>query len=189
MLCESLGADAIGFIFYNKSKRFIDPVEVRKITSALSVFTAKVGVFVNAQPHEINQISEIAGLNVVQLHGDETPDICNKLFLPSINAFRVHHDFDFSIIPSYGSKNFILDSYSTSEYGGTGKPFDWSLIPQSLLQKSIIAGGVSEDNIEDIYHRLKPYGVDVSSSIEVSPGVKSKAKTESFFNKIRSMSC
>ena len=189
VLCESEGADALGFIFYEKSKRYVNPEAARKISHALSAFTIKVGVFVNSSADEINRIGDIVNLNLIQLHGDESPELANSLRLPAIKAFRVGDNFDYGNIALYPGKYFLLDTYSASAFGGTGTTFAWSKIPAELLESAIIAGGVSEKNVEQIYNELHPWGVDISSSLESAPGKKDTEKVKSFFKTIRNISC
>ena len=187
LLAEQLGADAVGFIFYKQSKRYISPEAAKVISQKLSAFTLKVGVFVNEPEDEINRIAGIAKLNLIQLHGDEKPGMISKLMLPSIKSFRIDEDFSFSILEEYPCTNFLFDTFSQNEFGGTGKVFDWNVIPPSLRKKSIIAGGVSENNIKDIFTTINPYSVDVSSSLEESPGKKDHNKMKSFFQKINQL--
>ena len=189
LLAEQLGADALGFIFYKQSKRYISP-ETAKVTSQkLSAFTLKVGVFVNETEDEINRIAATAKLNLIQLHGDEKPEMISKLMLPSIKSFRIEEGFNFSTLEEYPCTNFLFDTFSQNEFGGTGKTFDWNIIPPSLRKRVIIAGGVSEKNVEEIFTKINPYAVDVSSSLEISPGKKDPDKMKSFFqiiNQLRS---
>lgn len=184
LLAEELGADAIGFIFYKPSRRCISPETAKIISKVLSSFTLKVGVFVNEAEEEINKIAETAKLNLIQLHGDEKPEIIPKLILPSIKSFRVNEEFDFTNIENYKCDNYLFDTFSQDEFGGTGNTFNWDLIPISLLHRSIIAGGVSENNIEEIFTKFKPHAVDVSSSIEESIGKKNHNKMKNLFKKI-----
>jgi len=185
LLCEKLGADALGFIFYDKSKRYIQPNSAADIIKILSPFTLKVGVFVNEIPENINAISILAGLNIVQLHGDETPKQIDEINLPTIKAFRVSDDFDFDILNDYKNCYFLLDTYSISEYGGTGNTFNWDLIPKDLKDKIILSGGISSSNIQKIIKEVNPYAIDVSSSLEEFYGKKSQEKLIEFFNNLK----
>jgi len=189
LIAERLGADAIGFIFYKQSKRYISPGNAKLISQKLSAFTVKVGVFVNETEDEINRIVKQVKLNLVQLHGDEIPEMIERLLLPSIKSFRINDEFDFSILEEYPCNNYLFDTFSQNEFGGTGKTFDWNTIPSSLRKRVIIAGGVSENNVEEIFTKINPYAVDVSSSLEVSPDKKDHDKMKSFFqiiNQLRS---
>jgi phosphoribosylanthranilate isomerase len=185
LLCEKLGADALGFVFYDKSKRYIQPNSARDIIKMLSPFTLKVGVFVNEIPENINVISKLAGLNIVQLHGDETPKQIDEINLPTIKAFRVSDDFDFDILNDYKNCYFLFDSYSISEYGGTGNTFNWDLIPKHLKGKIILSGGISSSNMQRIIKEVNPYAIDVSSSLEEFYGKKSHEKLIEFFNYLK----
>ncbi len=182
LLCEKFGTDALGFIFYEKSKRHIQPNSAADIIKLLSPFTLKVGVFVNELPENINAISKLAGLNIVQLNGDETPEQIAEIILPAIKAFRVSDDFDFDILNDYKNCYFLFDTYSVSEYGGTGKTFNWDIIPKHFVDKIILSGGISNANIQKIINEVNPYAVDLSSSVEEYPGKKSELKLKEFFN-------
>lgn len=182
-LCAELGSDAIGFIFYKQSKRYVEPRIVKEIINHLPPFLTKVGVFVNEDVAEVNSIAEEVGLNIVQLHGDETPEYSNKINLPIIKAFRIKEDFDFSILSEYKNCSFLLDSFHNDEYGGTGLKFNWDKIPEKIKDKIILAGGVSENNIKQIYQEIRPYAIDVSSSVEVKPGIKDHKRIKRLFEK------
>jgi phosphoribosylanthranilate isomerase len=184
---EMLGADALGFIFYNKSKRYIEPEKTKNITKELSPFTTKVGVFVNETPELINKFSEESGINVVQLHGDEELNITSKILFPVLKAFRVDDYFDFKQLENYSDYPILLDAHSNSEYGGTGQKFNWELIPNDIRSKIILAGGVSTENLEFIFNEIKPTGIDISSSLESEPGKKDKQKMEEFFKKVNQL--
>ncbi|HEX2868202.1 MAG TPA: phosphoribosylanthranilate isomerase [Ignavibacteriales bacterium] len=187
LFCEALGADLLGFIFYNKSKRFIDYNSAGEIIKRLSPVTGKVGVFVNEPAEKINEIAGMLKLNFVQLHGDETPEEVSKINHPVIKSFRVKEGFDFSLLESYGSARALLDSFNIDQFGGTGKSFRWEVIPENLRQSIILAGGVSASNIGYIYSTIKPYAVDLSSSLEKSPGRKDRSKVHEFFNVLKSL--
>jgi phosphoribosylanthranilate isomerase len=182
LLCEKLGADAIGFIFYDKSKRYIQPNSAKEIIKMLSPFTLKVGVFVNESSDKINSTAKLAGLNFVQLHGDEKPELISEINLPVIKAFRVNDEFDFRFLEEYKNCYFLLDTYYPKQFGGTGKSFNWELIPKHIAGKIILSGGISISNIQKIISEVNPYAVDVSSSIEEYPGKKSEKRLKEFFN-------
>ncbi|MGQ9643456.1 MAG: phosphoribosylanthranilate isomerase, partial [Ignavibacterium sp.] len=145
----------------------------------------KVGVFVNENPVLINQLVRDIGLNMVQLHGNETPEEISLINVPVIKAFRVNDNFDFTILHHYSNSYLLLDSYKEEEFGGTGKSFNWQLIPEQLKSKIILAGGINSDNIDLIFRQIKPQAIDVSSSLEQYPGKKDKQKVIQFFNKIK----
>ncbi|MDO8550547.1 MAG: phosphoribosylanthranilate isomerase [Ignavibacteria bacterium] len=187
LFCEKMGANALGFIFYKKSKRFIEPVKAEKIIAGLSPFTMKVGVFVNASSEEINKTAARLKLNTVQLHGDEIPEIIGKIDSHVIKSFRISGQFDFEILSEYKNVSYLFDSYSKEEYGGTGKNFNWHFIPKELDRNFILAGGISCENIEEILDNVNPKAIDVSSSLEKSPGIKDHNKVKDFFKKINSL--
>ena len=185
--CE-LGADAIGFIFYKKSRRFIEFENAEAIIDSLPYPVLKVGVFVNEDFQIINKISEEIKLTTVQLHGEESSEYVCKILLPVWKAFRINNEFDFKILEEYKNCSLMFDTFSNSEYGGTGKTFNWDLIPADLRSKIILAGGISSQNIELIYKEVSPAWVDVSSSLEIQPGKKDEKKLKDFFkliNKLR----
>lgn len=187
LLCEKLGADALGFVFYAGSKRQIMPDEASKIVKQLNPLTIKVGVFVDESPVLINEIVRTVGLNLVQLHGGETPEDISLINVPAIKAFRVGNDFDFNVLKFYSNSYILLDSFDKEEAGGTGKSFDWSVIPEEIKPKIILAGGINSENLEQIMMKIKPKAIDVSSSLEEFPGKKSKEKVIRFFNKLNSL--
>ncbi len=183
-LCVKHGVDAIGFIFYSKSKRYITEKDAFAISSKLPPFVHKIGVFVDEKIEEVNRIARLAKLTVVQLHGSESPEYITKINYPVIKSFGVDDTFDFSILNNYLNCGILLDIKDSEQYGGTGNSFNWDLIPEKIREKVILAGGVSIDNIEFISNNIKPYGVDVSSSIEVSPGIKEGKKIIELLNVI-----
>ena len=184
LLCQELGAHALGFIFYPKSKRFIPPEKATDIINQLSLFTNKVGVFVDEEPDFINDMAKAVGLTSVQVHSEESPDMLERIDYPIIKSFRISPGFDFTQITPFEKHTLLLDTYSEKELGGTGTTFDWQIIPEEVRSNIILAGGVSLENIEKIYYEIKPMAVDLSSSIEVSPGKKDSAKLETFFAKL-----
>jgi phosphoribosylanthranilate isomerase len=187
LLCESLGADALGFIFYKDSKRYISPESAKEIINSISPFTMKVGVFVNEPAQSINKTANVTGINAVQLHNEESPETTGHIALPVIKSFRVDANFDYGILNYYPGNYFLLDTYSKAEYGGTGKAFDWGKIPEQYKSRIILAGGVSTDNIEEIYLKIKPAAVDLSSSLESEPGKKNQEKVKKFFEKLNEL--
>lgn len=189
LLCANEGADAIGFIFVQESRRRIEPAVAARISSMLPPLIMKIGVFVNETPAEVNRIAREAGLNAVQLHGEQSPGFINEINLPVIKAFRVKEGFNFNIINRFEGCGILLDSFSPDSPGGTGIQFDSSLIPEYLRSKIIIAGGVSSINVRDIADKIKPAGIDLSSSLESAPGKKDPVKIKEFFKIIRSIKC
>ena len=187
LICQRQGADALGFVFYHGSKRYIAPDQAQQITAGLSPLIMKIGVFVNESAKMINKIATQIGLNAVQLHGEEPPDYVTKIHLPVIKSFRVDPEFDFSKLKDYQNCYYLLDTFSAQEYGGTGIAFNWQRIPEELRQSIILAGGISTDNIDVIYREIKPVAIDISSALEEYPGKKDPEKIRQFMNKYKSL--
>ena len=187
LYCQEQGADAIGFIFYEGSRRYIEPGKAAAIIRALSPFVMKVGVFVNKDFETINAISASTGLNTVQIHADEEIKSGAPLKYPAIKAYRIGSGFDFTALYKSRAEYFLLDSFSKKGYGGTGVKFDWMLIPGDLKHRVILAGGVSAENLEEIFTNIKPSAIDLSSSLESEPGKKDFNKVDEFFKKYNSL--
>lgn len=175
-----MGIDALGFILYQKSPRYIAPETIRDIIKDLPPLTKTVGVFVNESIDDLGRIARSASLDMVQLSGDESPDYCSQisaLGLPWIKAFRIKDQSSIKQIQYYATDTILLDAWSSDEYGGTGKVFDWSLLRNSsALPRIILAGGLTAENATEAVRQVAPYGLDLSSGVEISPGVKSIEK-------------
>jgi len=184
-LAQSLGADYTGFIFYEKSPRFIDKYAAGEIIGDGKGTHSKVGVFVNEKIKTIQEIYEWVGLDIVQLHGDESPQYCQSLGLPFWKVIRVKDASSLLKMEDYPCSFFLLDTFFSSQYGGTGRCFDMEIAREAIKsgKKIIVAGGIGINNIDKIIE-LKPFAVDVCSSIEDYPGKKSIKKMESFFERI-----
>lgn len=192
LLCCGYGVDAIGFIFYEKSKRYISFESAESISKQLLPFIFKVGVFVNEETEKVNQAAKRIGLNAVQLHGDESPEYIEKINYPVIKSFLINEAFDWKTIDRFENCDILLDTFSTGQIGGTGKSFDWNLMPEKLRSRIILSGGITIDKLEFIFDKIKPTTIDLSSSLESSPGKKDKQKVTEFlkrFNELRSKQC
>ncbi len=182
------GADALGFIFYPKSPRFIEKTKAKEIISKLPPFITTVGVFVNESMENIVNTIHECNINIVQLHGDETPDYCSKVPMKAIKAIRVKDEDSLKQIAEYKTSTFLLDTYSENSYGGTGKIFNWNLaIKAKGYGRIILSGGLTPDNVNEAIERVKPYGVDVSSGVEEREGKKDKIKVREFIKRVRSL--
>ena len=185
-LCVELGADAIGFNFYSKSPRYITPETVRVIVEQLPVHLLTIGVFVDASPNLIEEAVQTAGLGGVQLHGNETPEFARalreSLKRQIIKAFRVSSDFKAEDVLHFDVDAILLDAYSPERYGGTGETFDWEIAKRvrGIFPKMYLAGGLSPDNLRLAMAEVAPFAVDVSSSVESSPGKKDPALLRRF---------
>lgn len=184
LFCESAGADVLGFIFYKNSKRFIKPTTAAKIMKELTPFSVKVGVFVNEDYERVNELANKLRLNCVQLHGEEDQDYIDKISVPVVKSFRIYPGYEFFKLRQFKNITPLLDNYKEGVFGGTGSQFDWCEIPNDLRENVILAGGVSAENIETIIKEIKPYAVDLASSLESEPGIKDKSKVCVFFNKL-----
>ena len=186
LLAVSLGAHALGLIFFKKSPRYVSPEAARNIIQSLPPFVQTVGVFVNERAEVIREIAQFCSLNLIQLHGDESPDFCVELGLPCIKAFRIKGEESLKRLSSYKGKvkAWLLDTYKKGLPGGTGKTFNWDLAIKAKTYgvPIILAGGLWPDNIEAAIKTVQPYAVDVNSGVEVSPGVKDKKLMERLFS-------
>lgn len=184
----SLGVDALGFIFYDKSPRYITPENAGKIINKLPPFISKVGVFVDSHPASIMDIAQKSGIDTVQLQGNETPDIARKLPLSVIKAFSVKPGWDMSVMDKYDVAGFLLDAWASDRRGGTGTTFDWAIAREAVVRHRhiILAGGLNPVNVEEALEAVCPYAVDLNSGLEVSPGIKNPRKMKDAVGIIRS---
>ena len=180
------GADALGFVFYPKSPRYIAPERAAAITSLLPPFVSTVGVFVNEESDVILQIMKMTGIRVLQLHGEETTDTC-KIWTPVIKSFRVAAFTDLKPLEDYKDVSaYLLDTYSQTEYGGTGRIFNWDIAVEAKREgRIILAGGLTPETIEMAVRHVKPYAVDVSSGVEAKKGKKDLAKVKEFIKRAK----
>lgn len=181
------GADAIGLVFYPPSPRAVSVVQARAIIAALPPFVTTVGLFVNASRCELNETLEAVGLDLLQFHGDETPEDCEGYHRPFIKALRVKPGDDIASACRVYSKasGLLLDAYVPGVPGGTGETFDWSLIPKDLSKPVILAGGLSPDNVAQAIEQVRPYAVDVSGGVELHKGIKDHGKIRAFMKAVR----
>jgi len=184
-LACGLGADALGFIFYKKSPRFVSFGTAKSIIDSLPPFVNTVGVFVNALLSEINQVLKTVPLKLIQLHGDESPDYCRQIPLPALKVFRVKNGFDLSIIKKYKTSGFLLDTYHDQSYGGTGETFNWNIATEAKKYGPIVvSGGLNAKNVREAVQFVHPYAVDVCSGVEAEPGKKDSEKLKMFFHEV-----
>lgn len=185
-LAVECGADAIGFIFYKKSPRCVTVKTAKEICSKLPPFVHRVGVFVNETADTINRIAERCGLDAVQLHGDESPAFCKKIKRRVIKAVRVKDSGSLKGLSWYPVEGYLLDTYKEDQWGGTGKVFDWELAVRAKNYGPVIlAGGLNARNVKAAVKKVQPYGVDVSSGVEQSPGKKDPKKVKAFLKAVR----
>lgn len=186
-----MGADILGFIFYEGSPRYVSPEVVAEIVPQLPTVTGVAGVFVNETFDNIRDIIEKCQLNWVQLHGDETPEFCEELKylnVRTIKAIRVKGIEDLESVNKYPTDAVLLEGYTQGKFGGTGKRFDWDMLRSVIAyldKRIIISGGVNDENVREAYE-MGLYGIDLCSSVEAEPGKKDYEKLKKFFETLRS---
>jgi phosphoribosylanthranilate isomerase len=182
------GVDALGFNFFPSSPRFIQPEDADRIIRRLPPFLIAVGLFVNvSRPSQIDETARKAGVQIIQLHGDETPEYCRALAgRPLIKAVRIGAAGVAEKLEEYEVRAFVLDARDDTLYGGTGRSFDWRLVKDIRCPRPVIlAGGLRPDNVRDAIRMVRPYGVDVCSGIESAPGKKDPGKLTQFMKEVR----
>ena len=186
LLAIESGADAVGFIFHKESPRNISQKDVKDIVVQLPPFIETVGVFVNETSDKVNRIAEQCRLTAVQLHGDESPAFCRRVKRRVIKAVRVKDAESLKGMSGYDVSGYLLDAFNEESRGGTGMVLDWNLALRAKKQGPvIIAGGLNPFNVYTAIHRVKPYGVDVCSGVEKSPGIKDSEKVDEFIKAVR----
>lgn len=188
----SAGAHALGFVFHPPSPRFITPEQAAAIIGTLPPFTMAVGVFVNVPVQEVEIIADRCRLHAVQLHGDESPEQCAAHKRPVIKAFRFDPAQEDLGLSQYAVSSFLVDAGVAGSWGGTGVPVDWDLLnhvleteSKAVRQRLVLAGGLTPDNVRDAVSLVKPCAVDVSTGVEVEPGIKDHQKIKEFMNAVR----
>jgi phosphoribosylanthranilate isomerase len=185
------GADALGFVFYKKSPRYISPSKARRIIEALPPFISITGVFVNERQGAITDIAGFCGLDALQLHGDEDQHECNRLKrlgLKIIKGFRVGEGFNIEAIHAYDVDAHLFDAYDKDNFGGTGKVLRWELLKGHKSRiPLILSGGLTPENVREAVEAVHPFAVDVSSGVEKEPGIKSPELIQRFIWNLQSV--
>jgi len=178
------GASAIGFIFWAKSRRYVDPDQARAIVRTLPPFVTPVGVFVNEPADAINAVAAQVGLGAVQLHGDETPELLDALVSPVVKAVG---RIDADTARRWPSRvRLLVDADERVQRGGTGIKADWAAAAVLARQRPIVlAGGITPENVGDAVLTVQPFGIDVSSGVEDAPGIKNPEKLRALFEALR----
>lgn len=175
------GADAVGLVFYSGSPRCVTPEAAREICVALPPFVTRVGLFVNEAPDRVREIVDYCELDMVQLHGDETPEQAISTPVRTIKAIRVKDAASLAGHEDYHVSALLLDAWSKDAYGGTGERFNWDLAATVAAQRPVIlAGGLTPENVSEAIARVLPYAVDVSSGVEQVAGQKDPEKVTAF---------
>lgn len=183
-----LGVDMLGFVFYSKSKRYVSAAMAEDIINELPPRIGKVGVFVDETREFVIKVAEDAGLNVLQFHGDETPEYCAyfKGRFKVMKAFRLKDKSDLKVINDYDTDYYLLDTYNRDSIGGTGETFDWKMLKDfEILRPVILSGGLTPANVSSAIKETVPYAVDVSTGVEASPGKKDLALVKKFVENVR----
>src|SRR5208282_4931553 len=180
------GADALGFIFFPESPRYVSPETAREIISFLPPFVTTVGVFVNETEQKMREIMQHTGMNVLQLHGEESPALC-VAWHRVIRALRVKDFIDLKPLEACSKVSaFLLDTYSPGQFGGTGQIFNWDIaVEAKRFGRIILSGGLNPDNVEKAVKLVRPYAVDVSSGVEEKKGKKDLQKMRLFIERAR----
>ena len=179
----ALGARAIGFIFWPSSPRFIEQERAREIASRLPASVMTVGVFVNQPVEHVSDVASRVGLSSVQLHGDETPAYARLLSTPVIRATTLDHG---ALADWPADTTILLDAHDPVRRGGTGHTIDWSAAAHvAVTRRVLLSGGLTPENVAEAVARVRPFGIDVSSGVEVSPGVKDHMRLRALFDALR----
>lgn len=166
--CQA-GADALGFVFYEPSPRAVSAAQAKTLVAAVPAFVTTVGLFVNASPAEVREVLEQVPLDLLQFHGDESPEFCASFGKPFMKAVRMAPDVDLPrIAHAYaGARALLVDAYVPGIPGGTGTTFDWASLPASLSLPVVLAGGLDPDNVAEAITACRPWAVDVSGGVEL----------------------
>jgi phosphoribosylanthranilate isomerase len=181
------GAHAIGMVMLDKSVRHVDHARAREIVSALPPFVTAVALMVDPRPDEVRAVIEDVRPQLLQFHGDESPGFCESFSMPYVKAVRVRDGVDLLQCARLyaGARGLLLDAYVEGNHGGTGKSFDWTMIPSRLPLPIVLAGGLTPENVAQAVRRVRPWAVDVSSGVESTRGVKDAAKIAAFIRGAR----
>lgn len=186
LFAAEYGADALGFNFYKKSPRYIEPQKAAEIIAQLPPFVMPVGVFVNEREDRIREIQRMTCIQSVQFHGDESPEFCQRFEARVIKAFQVKDKESLKVMAHYRVGAFLLDSYREGMRGGTGVTFDWHLaVVAKTFGKIILAGGLTPENVAEAVKLVQPYGVDVAGGVEKEKGIKDQGKIKKFITEVR----
>lgn len=181
------GADAIGLVFHEKSPRYVTLQQAARLAAALPPFVTVAGLFVDVSADYVHAVLEEVPLDVLQFHGEETPDFCASFSRPYIKAIRVREGVDLiQCASAYASaQGLLLDAWVKDVPGGTGHSFDWGLIPHGLPLPVILSGGLNPGNVAAGIRAVRPYAVDVSSGVEAQKGIKDAAKIAAFIKEVK----
>lgn len=183
----SLGADAVGLVFYQPSPRSVTLERAHALARRVPAFVSLTGLFVNPEPEEVERVLQTVPLDLLQFHGDETPEFCASFGRRWIKAIRVKEagQVEQAFMDYSDASGLLVDAWDPDRYGGTGRSFNWSLIPAERPMPLILAGGLSSANVAGAIEQVRPWAVDVSGGVESGKGVKDASKLSEFFNEVR----
>ena len=187
LFASEAGADALGFVFYKKSPRYVAPETAWDIIKRLPPFVATVGVFADQGDEEVRRAVSESNVDVVQLHGSESPEYCSSFGKRVIKAIRVRDIKSLIDIKRYSVSGFLLDTYDKELKGGTGRIFNWEIAREAkaINKRIIIAGGLTPENVSEAIRIVQPYGVDVSGGVESAKGKKDHQKIKAFIERVK----
>ncbi len=190
LFLKELGVDFAGFVFVPESPRFLEVEIAAELAPLVPSGTKRVGVFADEEPERVRSTAERCRLDILQFHGEETPEYCRGFPLPYFKAIRVRGGADLNLLKLYRPEAFLLDTFSPDSLGGTGETFDWGLARKAREEDLpiILAGGLNPENVSEAVLEVMPWGVDVSSGVESSPGIKDHAKMKAFMQSVRTAS-
>lgn len=188
LLAVNCGADAIGLVFYEPSPRHVSIDQAWSIAESIPAFVTKTALFVNPDIEYVKAVLRTVKIDLLQFHGDESPEFCEQFGLTYIKAVRMRKEIDLvALEKSYsGSAGLLLDAYKKGVPGGTGEQFDWASIPSDIAPRIILAGGLNAENVQLAIQQVAPWALDVSGGVESSRGVKSAAKIQKFMQQVMS---
>lgn len=180
------GADAVGMVFYPPSPRYIGIAQARRLRQAVPPFVSTVALFVNAPAGDVMRVLDAVRPDLLQFHGEETPQYCRSFGVPYIKACRVRPGVDLlEYLRAFpDAAGWMADAY-VDAYGGTGTTFDWALVPAVLDRPLILSGGLTKDNVAEAIGRVRPWAVDVSSGVEIAKGIKDAARISAFISEVQ----
>jgi len=188
MAAARVGADAIGLMFYEPSPRYVTRERARAVCAALPPLVSIVGVFVNPEPHEVEAVVEGVPVDLLQFHGEESPELCAGAGRPYVKAVRVRarEDIVTAAARYTDARALLLDAHHDALWGGTGTRFDWNVVPDDVGRPIVLAGGLTPENVVGAIRRVRPFAVDVSGGVESAPGEKDIRSMERFMKEVAS---
>ncbi len=189
LFAAEVGADALGFVFWERSPRCVSIQRASEIVRRLPGWVLKTGVFVNPSEELVLRSIGECGLNLLQFHGEESPEFCLRFGVMTMKAFRVRDVASLDALQNYSTDAWLLDTYVAGKPGGSGEVFNWALAREAQLKGRpvFLAGGLTAVNVAEAVRQASPYGVDVASGVEASPGVKDHEKVRAFIKAVRGL--